>query len=149
MTVVRPATAGDLDDWRAMRCELWPDSAESHDHELHQYFDGESSDIEHAAVAESPSGHVIGFIELNIRNFAEGSRSAAVPYVEGWFVHKHFRRQGIGSALMNYAEDWAQQLGYQELASDTELDNAYSIALHNKLGFTETERVVCFLKRLQ
>lgn len=33
-------------------------------------------------------------------------------------------------------------------ASDTTHDNALSIALHNKLGFQETERVVCFLKHL-
>jgi aminoglycoside 6'-N-acetyltransferase I len=38
--------------------------------------------------------------------------------------------------------------GYKELASDTEISNTQSIEIHKKLGFKETERVVCFLKKL-
>lgn len=48
---------------------------------------------------------------------------------------------------MARAEAWAREQGFDELASDTEIDNHASIALHRRLGFAETERVVCFLKR--
>ena len=71
-----------------------------------------------------------------------------MPYVEGWFVRDAFRNRGLGTALMQRAEEWARALGHAELASDAELDNAQSIAVHKRLGFEETERVVCFLKRL-
>ena len=50
--------------------------------------------------------------------------------------------------LMKAAEQWAQEKGFSELASDTETSNLKSIAIHKQLGFEETERVVCFLKQL-
>jgi aminoglycoside 6'-N-acetyltransferase I len=49
---------------------------------------------------------------------------------------------------MSYAEKWALSLGYNELASDTEIENEQSISIHSHLGFKEIERIVCFLKRL-
>ena len=71
-----------------------------------------------------------------------------MPYVEAWFVRSDCRGQGWGKRLMEQAEQWALEQGYSELASDTELINAHSIAMHRALGFEETERVVCFLKKL-
>lgn len=71
-----------------------------------------------------------------------------MPYLEAWFVDAAWRGWGIGGALMARAEAWAREQGFDELASDTEIDNHASIALHRRLGFAETERVVCFLKRL-
>ncbi len=58
------------------------------------------------------------------------------------------RGRGYGKALMTMAERWARAQGYTELASDTELDNTAGILVHKKLGFVETERIVCFLKKL-
>jgi aminoglycoside 6'-N-acetyltransferase I len=49
---------------------------------------------------------------------------------------------------MKQAAQWATGLGFSELASDTEIDNVDSIARHKRLGFKETYRVVCFLKKL-
>ena len=50
---------------------------------------------------------------------------------------------------MAHAERWARALGYSELASDAEIDNTVSIAAHRALGFEETDRIVCFLKKLR
>lgn len=115
--------------------------------EITAYFNGESIDIEQiyvAVVRDDP----IGFIELNVRDFAEGSRQPRVPYVEAWYVAPEHRGRGYGKHLMQRAERWALELGYDELASDTTIDNRQSIALHTHLGFEETERIVCFLKKL-
>jgi aminoglycoside 6'-N-acetyltransferase I len=49
---------------------------------------------------------------------------------------------------MAHAERWAGALGYSELASDAEIDNTVSISAHRALGFDETDRIVCFLKKL-
>ncbi|MCU7845660.1 MAG: GNAT family N-acetyltransferase [Candidatus Thiodiazotropha sp. (ex Monitilora ramsayi)] len=145
---IRTAKACDRKEWAEMRSLLWPDSADGHVAEIKEYFSGKSIDIVEAFVVEDEEGALSGFMELNIRNFAEGSRSPRLPYVEAWFVRADYRGRGYGKALMRHAEKWAIERGYQELASDTEIENTKSIAIHKQLGFIETERVVCFLKKL-
>ncbi|MCG8488169.1 MAG: GNAT family N-acetyltransferase [Chromatiales bacterium] len=132
-----------------MRSELWPKDRSQHPIELAEYFAGKSIDIVETFVVEVANRELAGFIELNIRNFAEGSRSSRVPYIEAWFVKPEYRGRGYGKALIQQAESWAVQEGFKEIASDTETHNHTSIALHKKLGFIETERVVCFLKPLK
>jgi len=39
-------------------------------------------------------------------------------------------------------------MGYTEIASDAEMDNADGIAAHRAVGFEEVERVVCFRRSL-
>lgn len=51
--------------------------------------------------------------------------------------------------LVAAAERWALARGCSEFASDAHLDNTASHAMHARLGFTETERVVFFRKPLQ
>ncbi len=146
--VIRQATAADMTQWSELRSALWPDSDDNHVTELTNYFAGTSTDIVITYLAEVDA-EVIGFIELNIRNFAEGSRNPRVPYVEGWYIKPQYQGQGYGSRLMQQAEKWALGHGYSELASDAEIDNHHSISLHKRLGFRETERTVCFLKNLK
>lgn len=144
--IIRSVRADDLDAWLTERSKLWPDNKDLA-FELDQFFAGDSTDIVECLVAEVNQAFA-GFIEINIRNFAEGSRQPQVPYIEAWHVHPSYRGNGIGEALMKAAEDWARQRGFNELASDTTPDNLRSIHLHKKIGFAETERVVCFLKSL-
>lgn len=145
---IRTAKITDLLEWANMRCQLWPDSSDGHISELEAYFSGESIDIVEAFVMENEPGALVGFLEMNIRNFAEGSRSPKLPYVEAWFVREEHRGKGFGKELMKKAERWAVEKGFSELASDTELENKKSISIHKSLGFDETERIVCFLKKL-
>lgn len=144
---IRPATREDRNAWTALRAALWPDTDDSHTGEIDNYFAGNSVDIVQCYVAEQDS-RLTGFIELNVRNYAEGSHNSRVPYVEGWYVDPDYRAKGLGKALMAKAAEWARSLGYDELASDAELTNEKSIAMHKRLGFREVDRVVCFLKRL-
>ena len=144
---IRKATPNDAEQWSQMRTDLWPDTPDHHYREIQAYFAGTSIDIEALIILEVDA-NIAGFIELNIRNFAEGSQNPQVPYVEGWYIKPAYRNKGYGKALMKYAEQWALAKGFKELASDTELDNHKSIAIHQGLGYKETERVVCFLKKL-
>ncbi|MDJ0740912.1 MAG: GNAT family N-acetyltransferase [Gammaproteobacteria bacterium] len=146
--MIRDAHRADIAVWSQMRTDLWPDTDDGHLAQIDAYFARSSTDIVQVFVAET-AADVVGFLELNIRNFAEGSRSPRLPYVEAWYVKPQHRGQGYGGLLMQRAEDWAAAEGYTELASDTELDNERSIAVHKHLGFVETERIVCFLKRLK
>jgi aminoglycoside 6'-N-acetyltransferase I len=146
--IIREATEDDSSAWVEMRTALWPESGDDFRAELAQYFAGDSIDIAEAFVIEADDGSLAGFIELNIRSYAEGSRSPRVPYVEGWYVAPQWRDKGYGKALMQRAEQWARDNGFNEIASDTGPENEKSIALHKRLGFQETDRVVCFLKKL-
>jgi aminoglycoside 6'-N-acetyltransferase I len=58
------------------------------------------------------------------------------------------RRQGVGRALIQAAEDWARSRGYTEMASDALIDNEVSHASHHALGYKEVERLVMFRKSL-
>jgi aminoglycoside 6'-N-acetyltransferase I len=116
--------------------------------EIDAFFASRSRDLDEVLVCCDDDGIMIGFVELRIRTYAEGSDATAVPFVEGWFVDEQHRGRGVGAALVAGAEDWARGLGFMELASDAEIDNAVSIAAHLALGFAETGRTVCFLKRL-
>ena len=51
--------------------------------------------------------------------------------------------------MIGAVEKWAAARGYTELASDAELENSLSIRLHRRLGFSEVERNVTFLKKLR
>jgi len=145
---IREAVLTDIPEWARMRDLLWPGNQDDQEPEIEAYIEGTSTDIVQAFVIEDEAQNFAGFIELNIRNFAEGSRQPEVPYVEAWYIDEVHRGKGYGTKLMAKAETWALGRGYRELASDAVLDNHRSIAAHGKVGFKEVERVVCFLKQL-
>lgn len=145
---IRPATTTDRSEWLRIRHALWPGSPDQHRADIATYFGGERRFIKQVFVADVGEGRLAGFIELNIRSYAEGSDNPQVPYVEGWYVDPAYRGQGVGRALMQRAEAWTLALGYAELASDAELANQGAIDAHQALGFQEVERTVSFLKEL-
>lgn len=145
--IIRDATQADTDVWSKMRSALWPDSEDDHISEIDDYFAGSSVGIAKALLLEIED-QVAGFMELNIRNFVEGSRNTEVPYIEAWYVAPEYQARGFGKQLLVEAEKWALSQGYNELASDTDTSNEQSIAIHRHLGFAETERLVLFLKPL-
>lgn len=98
-------------------------------------------------VAERADGRLGGFLELSIRNYAEGC-SGDTPYVESWYVDGDLRGAGVSRALMEAAEQWARDRGFAALASDALLGNRLSHAVHQAVGFEEVERIVVFRKAL-
>jgi aminoglycoside 6'-N-acetyltransferase I len=131
-----------------MRAALWPQALDEHPDAVDAFLSGESGLIDEALVCETESGELVGFLELRVRNYAEGTDSLAVPYVEGWYVDPDYRLRGVGASLISHAGRWARESGHAELASDTEIGNVDSIAAHCALGFEVTDKIVCFLKKL-
>ena len=131
-----------------MRRSLWPDSSDDHLQEINKFFSNDSKDVVEALVLERTGNKLGGFIEINVRNYAEGSNSKNVPHIEGWYIDEGIRNCGHGKALMDAAEKWAIANGFNELASDSGLENIHGIAVHKALGFTEVGRGVCFIKKL-
>ena len=99
-------------------------------------------------IAETENGELCGFLEAGTRPYAEGCRSSPVGYIEGWWVDSNHRNQGVGSQLVSAAEDWARDLGLTEMASDADIANDVSQLAHKALGYNETDRLICFMKKL-
>lgn len=134
-----------------MRAALWPDTdvAELRG-EVDAFFAARSGPVlpQRVFVAEA-DGRLLGMLELSLRPYADGCHSSPVPYIEAWYVAPDARRQGIGSALIQAAEEWAVQHGHTEMASDALLDNSVSERAHLALGFKEVERAIRFRKTLK
>lgn len=126
--------------------EFWNDC--SFDEEFESYKSIIDSENEICYVVKHQEDY-IAFIHLSIRNdYVEGATELPVAYIEGIYVKPDYQKQGIAAALLKVAEDWAKQKGLDQIASDTDQNNLGSIDFHKKIGFTEVERIVCFIKDL-
>lgn len=144
---IRPLGDAERGEWLRLRLALWPDTTpEAHRAEMTAYFSGPRP----AAVFVSPRGDggLQGFVEVGIRDYAEGCDGNWIGYVEGWFVDPDTRRRGVGRALIAAAEAWARARGCREMASDAELANTLSQEAHGRLGYAEVVRSVHFRKVL-
>jgi aminoglycoside 6'-N-acetyltransferase I len=137
-----------VDGWCRLRLKLWPEGSEA---DYRQEI-GEmllSPDRFAAFVALAPDGGVVGFAEASLRSdYVNGCDTSPVAFLEGIFVVAERRRSGIARDLVQAVTDWAQARGVTELASDADIANSQSLAMHGALGFEETERVVYFRKRI-
>ncbi|MFJ8262477.1 aminoglycoside 6'-N-acetyltransferase [Rummeliibacillus sp. NPDC094406] len=125
---------------------LWPNhSIEEFTHDMQRYISSEDVAIFLAYYKDE----AIGFAQCQLRSdYVEGTESNPVGYLEGLFVKESFRQQGYARLLVTHCEHWAKQKGCMEFASDCELHNEESLAMHLKLGFTEANRIICFTKKL-
>jgi aminoglycoside 6'-N-acetyltransferase I len=144
---IRPATATDKQEWQRLRTLLWPEQPADHGVEIDRYF-AEQSVYTTTFVIELSENQLGGFIEMRIRNYAEGCSSDLVAYIEGWYVEADLREQGLGGQLIMVAEEWARQQGLTEIASDCLINNEVSLKAHLALDFEEVERIVCLRKSL-
>jgi aminoglycoside 6'-N-acetyltransferase I len=126
--------------------ELWDDC--SFEEEFENYKSIIDSGKEVCYLVKDQESY-IAFVHVSIRNdYVEGATDLPVAYVEGIYVKPNYQKQGIAKKLIKVAEDWANQIGLKQLASDTDIANSNSIDFHNKNGFIEVERIVCFIKKL-
>ncbi|MEK7729139.1 MAG: aminoglycoside 6'-N-acetyltransferase [candidate division KSB1 bacterium] len=146
--LILPIQPNDAVAWERMRQALWPSSTSEHAAEIAAFFSERENAAVEALIALDDAGKPLGFVELSIRNYAEGCSTKRVAYLEGWYVEPHARRQGVGAALVKAAEAWGRNQRCSEFASDTEWHNEISATVHRALGFVETDRIICFKKDL-
>ncbi|WP_323013376.1 aminoglycoside 6'-N-acetyltransferase [Devosia sp.] len=158
MTHITTLTPADIDDLAALRQALWP----RHGVAAHRtdIVEALASGKDLALIARDSHGRAVGFAEASIRHdYVNGCDTAPVAFLEGIYVDPDCRRTGLGAIgllhrfglarrLVDAVEAWARQQGYRELASDAPIDNSASHAMHDALGFKETQRVVFFRKGL-
>ena len=145
--IIRRATSADIAAWAGLRARLWPEQTlAEHRREV---LDLLAADGKPVFVAETAAGEVVGFAEASLRrDNVNGCETSPVAFLEGIFVAAAHRRGAVGRDLVSAVEAWGRAQGCRELASDALLDNLASHAFHGGVGFEETERVVCFRKRL-
>lgn len=146
MNIVR-VTEEDFNEWLSLALELWSDSSSEEMQEtLTQIY---QSPKEAGFLVKTDDGIVIAFMNLSLRHdYVPGATQSPVAYVEGIYVREPYRQQGIGSFLIQYAEQWALDCNCVQLASDALLENTISHEFHARVGFQEVERVVSFIKTI-
>lgn len=98
---IRPVEPTDRTEWLRMRLTLWGGTAEEHTHGIDAYFATPQSGI--TFVVEKIGGGLCGFIEVSLRNYAEGCMTSPVAYIEGWYVDAESRRHKLGTRLVQAA----------------------------------------------
>ena len=128
--------------WKAMRQELYHSTGDpSPDEEMRNIH---TSDDWHCWFITDVDGEVIGLAEISIRNIVDGCLTSPVPYLEGLFIMPGHRALGLGTVVMQMLMDWAVGQGYQEFATDAELENNRAQKFYEKLAFEEVDRVVVY-----
>lgn len=91
-----------------------------------------------------------GFIHMSLRyEYVEGTTSTPVAYIEGIYVKPDYRQRHIARKLISEGEGWAKSKGCTQIASDVELYNTISQKVHQKTGFKEVNRLVCYVKSIE
>lgn len=146
---VRPIELTDHAEWLRMRKALWPDCSDDMQ-VLEMRLFAEHPETSHVFVYPRHNGKVRlgGFLEVRIRERVNGSFCRRVGTFGGWYVDPDLRGRGIGRLLFEAGERWVASKGLTELASECELDNRQSQAIHRAMGFEETSRLVHFLKKI-
>ncbi|MDY7015287.1 MAG: GNAT family N-acetyltransferase, partial [Cyanobacteriota bacterium] len=115
----------DFNEWLELALKLWPDSSVKEiQSALTQIL---QSPREAGFLIRDRSGTTLGFMNLSLRyEYVAGATQSPVAYLEGIYVKDKYRKQGIGTFLIEYAEQWAIEQGCVELASDALLENTAS-----------------------
>jgi aminoglycoside 6'-N-acetyltransferase I len=142
-----PVTEQNLQEWAILCDALWADDGEEGIAEeyISEWRNGE---LPHEFLYYSDS-EAVAFVSLDLRHdYVEGTDTSPVGYLEGIYVKPEFQNKGIAREMVEFAKDWAKERGCTELASDCDLWNKESILFHEKVGFEEANRIVCFTMKL-
>jgi len=97
-----------------------------------------SWNLEGAFLAEA-DGEIIG--SIHVQKSRHGFAEIGMCVAKGW------RGKGLGSALMDVAEEWARDQGVHKLSLGVFAHNERAIALYRKHGFAEEGRRVKHYRR--
>ncbi len=143
---IQKASLQDINAVAALAAQLRPENTAP---EMAQEFEELLQQTDAAVFLANAENNTIGFAQCQLRrDYVEGTKSSPVGYLEGIYVQKAYRRRGTARALLAACECWAKKMGCAEFGSDCELSNTDSQAFHQKLGFTEANRIVCYTKQL-
>lgn len=144
--MIRKANMQDIQNVTELALMLWPDSSIK---KMRAEMETIMAKEDAVVFITYDGGCPIGFAQCQLRHdYVEGTESSPVGYLEGIYVAEGFRKNGIAKALLTACEEWAKKKGCVEFASDCELCNTQSLQFHLHMGFGETNRIICFTKKL-
>ena len=144
--MIRKAELKDIRDVACLAVRLWPEHAVE---EMEAEYRALLSDADCAVYLSEQNGEANGFAQCQLRrDYVEGTETSPVGYLEGVFVDEAFRNKGVAKQLLKACENWAAEKGCTEFASDCEFTNTDSLRFHLHAGFTEANRIICFVKKL-
>lgn len=126
--------------------QLWPDNTRDDAIEIiKEYLHGEETGV----FIHLVDNKCVGVALCSLRHdYVEGCESSPVGYLEGIVVDEQYRKRGIAKMLCGECEQWANDKGCKEFASDCEVTNENSLNFHLSIGFAEENRIICFKKEL-
>ncbi|UFU00733.1 GNAT family N-acetyltransferase [Radiobacillus kanasensis] len=135
-----------IDETVEMALDLWP----GHTFEqMKSEFDSMLGSVKAKVFVYGIENKSVGFLHMSLRSdYVEGSTSSPVAYVEGVYVKQDYRTKGVAKELLKEGEEWAKINGCSQIASDIEQGNEDSYQFHHKSGFSEANRIICFIKDL-
>lgn len=140
---IRNAEHKDLEQLSEMACMLFKSDKKEITEEFVELLKSQKSII-YIAVDDDK---VVAFAQFELRyDYVEGTNTSPVGYIEGIYVQKEYRNIGLASQLVKRGEQWAKQKGCTQMASDCELSNIDSYKFHTRIGYEETNKIVCFKK---
>ncbi len=144
--MIKQASITDLTVLSQLAIHMWQDSTASElEEDFQQVINSDNAVVFIKFADEKP----IGFAQCQLRtDYVEGTETSPVGYLEGIFILEEYRHKGYAKELLKACEQWAKDKNCLEFASDCELDNHSSYKFHIAVGFTETNRVICFKKSL-
>ncbi len=144
---IRMAAREDMNTVASLACRLWPRHTREEMLEEHTALQGDGRNAFFLAWVD---GAAAGWAHVSLRHdYVEGTDHSPVGFLEAIYVEPECRRQGVARALLAVCEEWAAAQGCLEFASDCELTNEQSQRFHRGVGFTEVNRIVCFVKPLE
>lgn len=105
----------------------------------------ETSLIEKDLFVLEVDGNIAGTIILNTKqaeNYKKGdwkikANTDKILVVHTLAIHPDYLKQGIGSKLMNFSQNYGLNKGMEVIRLDTVMDNLPAIRLYEKLGYSK------------
>ena len=97
------------------------------------------------AEAEDDSSHIAGVIHVEKYNVLYFPTMANIL---GIAVSADFRRQGIGSALLKRAEEWARENGASSMRLNSGESRKQAHEFYSALGYIDDKKQLRFIKEL-
>ncbi len=91
------------------------------------------AEVGHVLVAKAATGQTLGMVSLLYT--VSTALGGKVALLEDMVIHPHYRHQGIGSALLQYAIDLARQQQVLRITLLTDADNTAAQHFYRKHGF--------------